>query len=266
MNPIRKLRNKVYHLLTPGPQDKTAQYIEYFLIALIFLNIVAIVIETVKDIHDQYHQRLHEFEVFSVVIFTIEYLLRLWTCVENPKFRSRFGGRLKYALSFMALIDFFSIIPFYISFISIDFFVLRIIRLFRLFRMLKIARYLHAFNLIKSVLNERKEQLFLTFMFLMFLLVIVSTVMFLVEGPVQPELFSSIPATMWWGIATLTTVGYGDMVPITTAGKIFGGMIAILGIGLFALPAGILSSGLSDHLRAGKKVRKCPHCGGEIHD
>jgi voltage-gated potassium channel len=263
---MRKLRNKVYHLLAPGPTDTVGRIIEYSLITLIFLNIVVILVESVKDFNDQYSGSFHWFEVFSVIIFSIEYVLRIWTCVENPKFKKRFGGRLKFATSFMAVIDLLSILPFYLSFLPIDLLILRIVRLFRLFRMLKIARYLLALNLIKEVFNERKEQFVLTFMLLLFLLVIVSTIMFFVEGPMQPDKFSSIPATMWWGIATLTTVGYGDMVPISTAGKIFGGMIAIIGIGLFALPAGILSSGLTDHMRGVKKTRKCPHCGGDIHD
>jgi voltage-gated potassium channel len=122
--------------------------------------------------------------------------------------------------------------------------------------------------MIQAVLKERKEQIILSIMFIIFLLIIVSTVMFYVEHDAQPELFSSIPATMWWGIETLTTVGYGDMIPSTTFGRILGGMIAILGIGLFALPAGILSSGLTDHLHSTnrKKLKRCPHCGGELHD
>lgn len=120
----------------------------------------------------------------------------------------------------------------------------------------------------QAVLRERKEQIMVSVMFILFLLVIVSTMMYYVENDAQPEKFSSIPATMWWGIETLTTVGYGDMVPITTYGKILGGMIAILGIGLFALPAGIFSSGLTEHLHnSGKKksTKRCPHCGEEIH-
>lgn len=261
---MNRLRNQVYHLLAPGPTDFAGRVIETSLIGLIFLNIVAILVESVQTVHAEYHELLHDFEVFSVVIFSIEYVLRIWTCVENPKFKKRFGGRVRYATSFLAVIDLLSILPFYLTFMPIDLLILRIIRLFRLFRMLKIARYLMALNLIKAVISERKEQFVLTFMLLLFLLVIVSTIMYLVESPIQPEKFSSIPATMWWGIATLTTVGYGDMVPISTVGKIFGGMIAILGIGLFALPAGILSSGLSEHMREHKKGKKCPHCGGDL--
>jgi voltage-gated potassium channel len=173
----------------------------------------------------------------------------------------------------MALIDLLSILPFYLDFIlplfPIDLRALRILRLFRLLRLFKIARYLKALNIMQAVLRERKEQITVSIMFILFLLVVVSTLMYYAENEAQPDTFSSIPATMWWGIETLTTVGYGDMVPITPYGKLLGGMIAILGIGLFALPAGIFSSGLTEHLhRSGKKKgqKRCPHCGGELHD
>jgi voltage-gated potassium channel len=136
--------------------------------------------------------------------------------------------------------------------------------------MFKIARYLHALNIFRRVLKDRKEQLVLSFIFVLFVLVVISFVMFYVENEAQPDKFSSIPATMWWGISTLTTVGYGDIVPITAWGKFLGGIFAIAGVGLLALPAGILSSGFFEMLHrknAPQKTSKiCPHCGKEIHD
>jgi voltage-gated potassium channel len=266
-------RKWAYNLLEPtATGSRAARSIELLLITLIFLNIIAIILESVKEINDEYGQFFHELEKFSIIIFTIEYGLRIWTAPENPKYPNRFSGRIRYALTTMSLIDLLSIIPFYLSlvlnFFPIDLRFIRIIRLIRLIRVLKIARYLKALNLIQAVLRERREQILLSLMFIIFLLIIVSTVMFYVEHDAQPELFSSIPATMWWGIETLTTVGYGDMIPQTTFGRILGGMIAILGIGLFALPAGILSSGLTEHLHKGgtKKMKRCPHCGEEIHE
>jgi voltage-gated potassium channel len=260
------LRKWAFNLLEPSVSgSKAARAIEFLLIALIFLNIVAILVESVPEYNALYEKDFKELESFSIVIFTIEYLLRLWTCTENPKYQKKFG-RLRYAVSGMALIDLLSITPFYLAILPFDLRVIRIVRLFRLFRLLKIARYMRAVHLINAVLRERREQIFLTVMFLIFMLVILSTVMYFVERDAQPEKFSSIPATMWWGIETLTTVGYGDMVPTTPLGRFLGGIFAILGIGIFALPAGILSSGLTEHLRDGKKQKKCPHCGGDIHD
>lgn len=129
--------------------------------------------------------------------------------------------------------------------------------------MFKVARYMHALTMFKKVIYDRREQLVLSVMFILFILVIISTTMYYVEREAQPEKFTSIPATMWWGIATLTTVGYGDMVPITTWGRILGGMFAITGVGLLALPAGILSSGFFEMMHR-PRARKCPHCGEEV--
>lgn len=268
------LRKWAYNLLEPTESgSRAAKSIELLLISLIFLNIVAIILESVQEINEEYAGFFQKLESFSVIIFSVEFMLRLWTAPENPKFKEPLSGRVRYSLTTMSLVDLFSILPFYLNLLAnvyaVDLRFLRIVRLFRLIRVLKIARYLKALNLIQAVLRERKEQILLSIMFIVFLLVIVSTVMYYVEHDYQPEKFSSIPATMWWGIETLTTVGYGDMIPSTVFGRILGGMIAILGIGLFALPAGILSSGLTEHLHGNsgskKKPKRCPHCGGELH-
>jgi len=260
------LRKRVFNFLEPSVSGwPTARAIEYFLVALIACNIAAIQLETVPHFEDDYQLFFSNFEIFSVIIFSIEYILRLWTCRELIKYKKP-AGILRYTVSKSALIDLFSILPFYLNFLPIDLRWLRIFRLFRLLRMLKIARYLTALNMIFAVIRDRKEQLLVVIMFIFFLLVIIATVMFYVEGPAQPQVFSSIPATMWWGIATLTTVGYGDMVPITTLGKFLAGIIAIIGVGMYALPAGILSAGISEHLRDHKKNKstRCPHCGKDF--
>lgn len=261
------LRKKVFALLEPSVSGlRLARIIEFSLIALITLNIAAIQLETVPHFYEEHADFFDDFELFSVIIFSLEYALRLWTSVELIKYSKPVLGRVRYITSRSGLIDILSILPFYLNFLPIDLRWLRIFRLFRLLRMLKIARYLTALNLIFAVIKDRKEQLLVVIMFIFFLLVIIATVMFYVEGPAQPEVFSSIPATMWWGIATLTTVGYGDMVPITALGKILAGFIAIIGVGMYALPAGILSAGISEHLRDHRtnKAKRCPHCGKDL--
>jgi voltage-gated potassium channel len=261
------LRKKVFGLLEPSVSGlRFARIIEYFLIVLIVCNIAAIQLETVPHFYDEHAKFFDQFEIFSVIIFTIEYLLRLWTSAELIRYSKPIVGRFQYAVSWSGLVDLLSILPFYLNFLPIDLRWLRIFRLFRLLRMLKIARYLTALNLIFAVIKDRREQLLVVIMFIFFLLVIIATVMFYVEGPAQPDVFSSIPATMWWGIATLTTVGYGDMVPITALGKFLAGIIAIIGVGMYALPAGILSAGISEHLRDHKtnRAKRCPHCGKEL--
>jgi voltage-gated potassium channel len=252
-----------------GSGDPLARSIEIGLLILIFVNILALMLESVQAINARYREIFMYVEIFSILVFTIEYLLRVWSCVESPLYRKPFTGRLRYIASGMAIIDLLAILPFYLAFLPIDLRFIRIIRFFRVFRLLKIARYLKALNLIQTVLRERREQIYLSVMFIFFLLVIVSTLMYYVEYDAQPQVFSSIPASMWWGIETLTTVGYGDMLPVTMYGRILGGMIAVLGIGLFALPAGILSSGLTEHLQKNgrdKRPKKCPHCGGDLYE
>jgi voltage-gated potassium channel len=262
------LRKRVYALLHRAQADSPAAlWIETALLVLIFINTAALILESVPEINAHYSSLFYSLEFFSIIIFSLEYVLRVWSCVENPKFEKPWSGRLRYMTTLMAIIDLLAILPFYVAFLTVDLRFLRVIRLFRLFRLLKIARYLKAVRIIQTVMDEKKEQIYLTLMFIFFLLIIISTLMFYVENEAQPTVFSSIPASMWWGIETLTTVGYGDMLPVTTYGRILGGMISVLGIGLFALPAGILSSGLTEHLQKQddkSKMKKCPHCGGDI--
>lgn len=263
-------RRRLYLTLDPSEKGGIPERIfEILLILIILLNIFAIIFSSVKDIDREYGAYFKDFEIFSLIFFTVEYIARIYSIVEKPEYSDPIKGRLRFAASPIALVDLFSFLPFYLAFLPLDLRFLRIFRLMALFRVFKIARYLHALNLFKRVLVERKEQLVLSFLFIMFVLVIISFVMFYVENAAQPDKFSSIPATMWWGIATLTTVGYGDMVPITDVGKFLGGIFAIAGVGLLALPAGILSSGFFEllHVDRDKEVngKKCPHCGKDIH-
>jgi voltage-gated potassium channel len=267
-------RRRLYLTLEPNETGGIIERIfEFFLIAIIILNILAIVLDSVESIRKEYDAVFTAFENFSLIFFTIEYFARLYASAENPKYQDPLKGRLKYATSMMALVDLLAFLPFYLTFFPMDLRFLRIFRLMALFRLFKIARYLNAMDIFRQVLRDRKEQLVLSFIFILFILVIISFVMFYAERDAQPDKFSSIPATMWWGIATLTTVGYGDIVPITPWGKFFGGVFAIAGVGLLALPAGILSSGFFERLHApdqNKKEdgsgQKCPHCGKDIHE
>ena len=165
----------------------------------------------------------------------------------------------------MGLIDLLAIAPFYVA-SYMDLRILRALRLFRLFRIAKVTRYSSVLNTFGRVLRAKKEELVIMLSFTVMLLLISSAVMYLVENPAQPEKFSSIPTAMWWGITTLTTVGYGDAYPVTPLGKILGSVIAVMGIGLFALPAGILGSAFMEDLqkRKGHSSSSCPHCGKDL--
>jgi voltage-gated potassium channel len=259
------LRRRIYLILEPTEKGGFLERIfEILLIAIIVLNILAIVSESIKEVREQYGEAFHQFEIFSVVFFTVEYVLRIYSIVESRKYSHPVTGRIKFLGTPMAIIDLMAFLPFYLSFLPLDLRFLRIFRLMGLFRMFKVARYMQALSMFKKVMYDRREQLVLSIIFILFILVIISTVMFYVEREAQPDKFTSIPATMWWGIATLTTVGYGDMVPITALGRIMGGLFAITGVGLLALPAGILSSGFFEMMHR-PRTRKCPHCGEEFH-
>jgi voltage-gated potassium channel len=219
----------------------------------------------VRDFQARWEWELDVFEVFSVGIFSLEYLLRIWACVCDSRFRHPFFGRLRFMLRPLTLIDLISILPFYLPFLGIDLRSLRALRLFRILWIFKTARYYSSLTLIRHVLTSKREELLLTFALMMALLVAASSVMFYCENEAQPQLFSSIPATMWWGVTTLTTVGYGDMCPITAAGKICASVISIIGVGMFALPTGILGAGFIEEMQRKKSaVTVCPHCGKRI--
>lgn len=263
------LRRRLYLILEPTEKGGILERIfEVMLVLIIILNIAAIVMDSVDAFDIEYREFFRDFEIFSVAFFTIEYILRLYSIVESPRYRHPLKGRVRFACTPLAIIDLLAFLPFYFTFLPFDLRFLRIFRLMGLFRMFKVARYLHALTIFKRVIYDRREQLVLSIILILFMLVIISTIMFYAEHDAQPKVFSSIPATMWWGIATLTTVGYGDMVPVTMLGKILGGVFAVIGFGLLALPAGILSSGFFEfmHHTNSKKTFKCPHCGKDIDD
>ena len=245
--------------------DNASRYFDISILTLIFLNVVAVIISSVQSINETYADFFYKFELISVVIFTAEYLIRLWACVTSERFQGIIKGRLKFACQFMSIIDLLAILPFYLPFTGIDLRYLRMLRLFRILRVAKLGRYYSSLQLIKNVIVSRKEELIMTSAVMGLLLVFSSSVLFYCENPAQPEQFSSIPATMWWAVATLTTVGYGDMLPITMLGRFCASIISILGIGMFALPTGILGAGFVEEIKKSKGEKlSCPHCGKDI--
>ena len=233
------------------------------LTTLIFLNILAVILDTVPSLYKKYHYYFHQFEVISLVVFSVEYALRIWSCDFDPRFRGGIKGKLRFVASPMAVVDLLSILPAIIPhFFALDLLILRAVRLFRLIRLFKLARYSLAVRTLVRIIQYKAPELTVAFSFGLTLLVVSSSLMYYVEHAAQPEKFSSIPATMWWATATLTTVGYGDVYPITSLGKFLGAVIAISGVGLFALPAGIIASGLPEAMK-GKLEQEnlCPVCG-----
>lgn len=249
------------------PEDAVGKYFDIFLLGLIFLNLIAVALETVDSLFEQYFFWFRAFDIFSVAVFTVEYILRVWSCTVKESYRHPLWGRLRFMITPLALIDLLAIIPFYLPLLSPQMRVGRALRLFRLFRVLKLNRYTDSLTIVVQVLRLKQEELILSLFVLSILLAIASSLIYFAEHQAQPDAFSSIPEAMWWGTITLTTVGYGDVYPVTLIGRILGAILAILGIGLFALPAGILASGFAEELQVRKsrqqpeQTRICPHCG-----
>lgn len=244
------LRKRAAELLEQGHfNDRASRILNLLLILLILLNVIAIILESVSDIHQQYQRALWLFEVFSVAVFTIEYLVRVWSAIDLAEAtdKSPIMGRLRYMLNPIALVDLIAILPFYLSlYLSFD---LRFLRVLRMLRLFKLTRYSPALGAMLDVIQRESEALLAAFVVLLIMLVISSGGIYLLENDLQPEVFGSIPSSMWWAIVTLTTVGYGDVVPLTAGGKVFGGLIGLIGIGMIALPAAIMASGFAENIR-----------------
>ncbi|WP_217359666.1 ion transporter [Ruegeria arenilitoris] len=237
------LRAKLYWWLERPDRSATGPWLlELSLILLISLNVTAVILETVASIYSQWHTALDLFETVSLVVFVAEYAARLWVAPEDPNYKSR----LAWIRSPLAVIDLLAILPalLYLIF-PMD---LRILRTFRMLRLLKLTRYSPALGMLFAVFEEEAGSFFAGFFILMVMLIFAASGAWIAEHDSQPEAFGSIPAAMWWAMATLTTVGYGDVTPVTVAGKVFGAAITVIGIGMAALPAGIIASGLNDQL------------------
>lgn len=224
-------------------QTPEGRWFDLSIQVLIVLSLISFSIETLPGISEEYSAFLKTFEVATVIIFTIEYLLRLFVASKKAKF----------IFSFYGLVDLFAILPFYLTF-GIDLRSIRIFRLLRLFRVFKILRYSKAIHRFAQAFRSIKEELILFFFLSMFLLFLSSVGIYYFENPAQPEVFQSIFHSMWWAVATLTTVGYGDIYPITVGGKVFTAIMLFIGLGIVAVPTGLISSALT-------KTRKSENSG-----
>ena len=259
------IRKRTWEIVEAAKSGDTAsRTFDIAILTLIFLNVIAVIIGSIQSVQKRWGAFLNVFETVSVIVFTVEYVARLWSCTTDPLFSGRIRGRVRFAFRAMLIIDLLAILPFYLPFLGIDLRSLRVLRLLRILRVAKVGRYYSSLNLIKHVFQSKKEELVLTSALMGLLLVISSSLLFYCENSVQPDAFSSIPATMWWSVTTLTTVGYGDMYPVTIMGKLCASVIAILGIGMFALPTGILGAGFVEAIQKKKGNEVCPHCGKDL--
>ncbi len=241
-------RRHIFELLElSGNRQGLAVLAQLLLVGLILLNVVAVIVESYAPVAHVVAAELQWFKIVSIGIFTLEIASRLWLCTDDPHghYRQPVIGRLRYLVTAQTLIDIAAVVPFYLG-LALD---LRFLRAFRLMRALRLTVYGAAVESLAAVFYNERRSLFGALVVMMLLLIVASSLVYFVERAAQPVAFASIPHAMWWGLATLTTVGYGDVTPITSLGRSFGGIVTILGVGMFALPAGILASGYARELR-----------------
>lgn len=269
---MKRLKVRIYSIIRDDDENNfISNLFDGLIIFLIVLNVVMVIADTF-NLPDNLRDLFGALEVVSVAVFTVEYLLRVWTSdyirPEYPPWKAR----VRYMFSFMALIDLLAILPFYLPFLfPVDLRVLRALRMVRLLRVLKVNRYTKALSTISSVLRSKKYQLLSSVFVVLILMIISSVLMYAVENEAQPEAFGNAFSALWWAVATFTTVGYGDIYPITVLGKILSAVIALLGIGLVAVPTGIISAGFMERIQGAKenignadKKDFCPYCGHKL--
>lgn len=258
------IRKRVYDILDPGHADGVlSRTVNYVIYGLIFLSVIAIVLDSVASVYQQWATAFRYFEVLTVLVFSVEYLLRLWCCVESPKYAAPVRGRLRYLFSPLALIDLLSILPFYLPFVTADMRFLRSIRFIRLFRLAKLGRYSTAFRVLGEVVHAKRAELIVSGSIVILLTVIFAIGMFYTEHEAQPEVFPDIPSAMYWAVATLTNMGHPD--PITTMGRCMAAAMFFLELGMLAIPTGVLGAGFVEEFRnRNRQPVSCPHCGKEI--
>lgn len=269
------LKSRVYEIVTSNNENPStaSKVFDVSIIVLIIINVITVIIDTLK-IPQWLSSVLWYIELISVIIFTVEYLLRIYVsdldCPDKPPVLAR----LRYMVSFMAIIDLLAILPFYIPFIiPIDLRVLRILRIFRLMRIFKLNRYISALGTLRDIFRRKKHQLISSVSVVLVLMLISAVLMYNAESEAQPDAFDNALSALWWTVETLTTVGYGDVVPVTPIGKLLSTGISLLGIGLVAVPTGIISAGFAENLEEKKKHDYdeadeariyCPYCGKKL--
>ena len=262
------MKSRVFEILSiDAGEDRISRAVDTLLLLLIVTNVAALVIVTDDHIHSLSPGFFYYFELVSFSIFAVEYALRLWSCTENPKYAHPVTGRLRFAMQPLMIADAVAVISYFILFAlptGMDLGALRALRLVSRFALL--ARYSSGLQALSAALSARRNELLGVVSVVAALLVLASSLMYYIEQSAQPEKFSSIPATMWWSIITVTTVGYGDVAPVTPGGQLLAGIIALLGIGIFALPAGILGSGFMEQVnrRRPNATATCPRCGLDL--
>ncbi len=250
MNRGRTFRQKVHALVWPTDHGgKLHEYFDTFIVVWVVISVIAVILESVESIHFILNLEFIILDSVAVAIFTTEYLLRIYSVVEEPGMKGAFAGRLRFARSGSALVDLLAILPFFLEVLLHHLFDLRFLRVFRMMRLLKLSRYTGATKTLVIVMKREWPVLMASAFIMLLLVVLTASLGYLFEHEAQPDKFENIPQSIYWAVVTLASVGYGDISPVTPAGRTMTIILALLGIGIFAIPAALLSSAFSDQLR-----------------
>ena len=240
------LRRRLFQALEPSEHlGPGLSRLNRFIVGAIVLSVAFAIIESEHEFYDRAPALFLWVEFGFSIVFLIEYIARLWVAPEDPRYQG-FRGRLRYAMTPAALLDLLAVTPLLLHAVGGEAYVVRMLRVVRVLRLAKLGRFTVATRALSDAIHARRYELMISFGVAFFILLVTSTLMYIVEGHEQPKVFGSIPRAMWWAVATLTTVGYGDVVPVTTMGRVLGGITAATGIGLIAMPTGILAAAMSD--------------------
>lgn len=244
MTTYQKLKKRTFEIIEKSEKgDTVSKIFDICILFLICVNVLSVFAETFK-ISKGLRTVLADVELFSIIVFSVEFVLRVWTADFLYENTSPVKSKIKYIFSFMALIDLFAILPFYIPFvIKLDLRVLRILRLFRLARIVKANRYTKSLQKVIDVIKDKSAELFSAILMLFILMLISSVLIYYIESPAQPDVYTNALSGLWWSIAIFTSVWLGDIYPITAAGKILCALMAVFGVAIIAVPTGIISSG-----------------------
>lgn len=249
------MRKRIFEIIQPDRGNSLASRAFDWLITTFILVSVVIVFAVTFDLPEEVQRALMRVEEAASVVFTVEYLLRILTADLLYPGKGALASRVRYVLSPMAIIDLLSILPFWLPmFLPCSMLALRSLRLVRILRILKLNRYFDAIRSIGEVLSSKRRELIGSLFFVGLLMLVSSLLMYSVEHEAQPEVFRNAFSGLWWAVATLTTVGYGDIYPVTVFGRILGAVIAFSGIAALAIPTGIITAGLTERIGHGKAV------------
>ncbi|NJR22782.1 MAG: ion transporter [Richelia sp. CSU_2_1] len=256
-----QIKRTLYTILNTSDSKNLYSFADDIIVTFLIVLNIAVFIASTEPLPPEQKLILEQIEIVSSLLFTVEYGLRMWVCTLDRQYARPIWGRLKYALTPLSLIDLVSILPFYLLLLFPNLSVFNLMSLLRLLRLLKISRYSESVRHLAVVLYTKKEELIATAFAVFILLIFASSLMYFVEYEAHPDTFGSIPDAMWWGVVTLTTVGYGDIYPITPLGRFLGAILAFLGMGIFALPAGIIASGFSEEVQRKKQEKTVANLG-----